>query len=96
MSFPWTTEAQRRKQKQDEDFALRAVGELSIRLRGGQQAKATITEIGRSEMAEILRKQGEVNVLRPARRSRPLIIGRTGTGRSTLADFFKTGVSKDD
>lgn len=92
MSFPWTTEAQRRKQKQDEDFALRAVGELSIRLHCGR----TISEINRDGMAEILRKQGEVNVLRPARRSRTLIVGRTGTGRSTFVEFFKTGVAKHD
>lgn len=96
MSFPWTTAAQRRKQKQDEDFALRAVAELSIRLHCDPQVKGTISEIDRDGMAEILRKQGEVNVLRPARRSRTLIIGRTGTGRSTLAELFKTGIAKHD
>lgn len=91
MSFPWTTEAQRRNQKQDEDFALRAACELSIRLHCGRRAKGSISEIDRDGMAEILRKQGEVNVLRPARRSRSLIVGRTGTGRSTLAELLRTG-----
>lgn len=52
MSFPWTTEAQRRKRADDEDFARRAVAELQI------------------TMAEILRRQSQVNVLRPAPRPR--------------------------
>lgn len=96
MSFPWTTEAQRRKQREDEDCALRAVAELSIRLTCGREVKGVVTETSRDGMAEILRKQGEVNVLRPASRSRSLIVGRTGSGRSTLAELFKAGTVNDD
>lgn len=95
MSFSWTTAAQRRKQKQDEVFARRAVADLTLSLHCGREVRGTITTIGRSGMDEILRRQGEVNVLRPARR-RPLIVGRTGTGRSTLADLFKTGEVNHD
>lgn len=96
MSFSWTTAAQRRKQKQDEEFARRAVADLTLSLHCGREVRGTITTIGRSGMDEILRRQGEVNVLRPARR-RPLIMGRTGTGRSTpLADLFKTGAVNHD
>jgi hypothetical protein len=96
MSFPWTTEAQRRKQKQDEEFARRAVADLTLSLHCGREVRGTITTIGRSGMDEILRRQGEVNVLRPARRSRSLITGRNGTGRSTLAELFKTGAINHD
>jgi polynucleotide 5'-kinase involved in rRNA processing len=95
MTFPWTTEAQRRKQRQDEDFARRAVADLTLRLRCGREIEGTITEIDRSGMAEILKRQGEVNVLRPARR-RTLVVGQTGTGRSTLADLFKNGAVNHD
>jgi hypothetical protein len=96
MSFPWMTEAQRRKQKQDEEFACRAVANLTISLHCGRAVRGTITTIGGSGMDEILRRQGEVNVLRPGRRSRSLITGRNGTGRSTLAELFKTGTVKHD
>lgn len=95
MSFPWTTEAQRRKQMQDEEFARRAVADLAIRLHCGREVRGTITETGRGGMDEILRKQGEVNVLRPARR-RTLVVGRTGSGRSTLAELFKAGTVNHD
>jgi hypothetical protein len=95
MSFPWTTEAQRRKQRADEEFARRAIADLTIRLHCGREGKGTISEIDRGGMAEILKRQGEVNVLRPARR-RPLIVGRTGTGRSTLAELLKTGTVNHD
>ncbi len=44
MSFPWMTEAQRRKQRQDEDFARRAVAELAIRLNCGRGIKPALTD----------------------------------------------------
>jgi hypothetical protein len=83
MSFPWMTEAQRRKQQEAEEFARRAVADLSIRL-----------HCGPSDMGEILRQQGEVNVLRPARR-RPPTVGRIRTRRFS-EELFNTGFVNND
>lgn len=89
MSFPWTTAKQRRKQQEDEEFARRAAGELAIKLNCGREIKGTITEIDGAEantMADILKRQGQLNVLRPAERPASRVVGKTGVGRSTLAE----------
>jgi hypothetical protein len=81
MSFPWMTEEQRRKRAQDEEFAQRAVADLTLKLSGDPlYIKVRITRIKCDGMAGILR------VLRPARRPASLVVGKTGTGRSTLSE----------
>jgi len=68
MSFPWETPAQRRKREADEEFALREVFAFQHRQHVDKVNRATEEEIN-AAMAEILRKQRERNVFRPARRT---------------------------
>ena len=67
MTFPWITEAQRRKDEAGEAEARKAVFRLQDQQHVDRVNLATDEEIN-AAMAEILRKQREVNVLRPARR----------------------------
>ncbi|NTF18162.1 hypothetical protein G6L37_07065 [Agrobacterium rubi] len=68
MSFPWMTEAERRKRREDEEFARRAALDLSLELAGVKAPRRSEAD----GMADILRRQSELNVLRPAReRFRP-------------------------
>lgn len=69
MGFPWMTEQQRTQRKRDEEFAARAVAEFQKQFRGRIDGinQATDKQIDEA-MAEILRRQREVKVLRPAKR----------------------------
>jgi hypothetical protein len=87
MSFPWITEAQRRRQR--EDFAARAMADFSRQYRGHVDRinRATDDEIA-AAMAAILRRQRDVNVLRPGR--------RVPRGSSALSRYFHTGIMTHD
>jgi len=68
MTFPWITEAQRRKEEADEAEARKAVFRLQYQQHVDRVNRATDEEIN-AAMAEIHRKQRKLNVLRPARRA---------------------------
>jgi hypothetical protein len=56
MSFPWTTEKQRQKQRADEDFARWELIKLQYRQKMERAERTKDAEIAKA-MAEILRKQ---------------------------------------
>jgi len=89
MSFPWITEAQRRRQREDEEFAASAMVDFSRQYRGHADRidRATDDEIA-AAMAAILRRQRGVNVLRPGR--------RVSRGSSALSRYFDTGIMTHD
>lgn len=87
MTFPWTTGTQRRQQREDEDCARRAALDLSLDMAG---VKAPGVR-GADGMAEILRGQREVNVLRPAREPFRSSFRRSRVGHSSVVEFSQTG-----
>lgn len=92
MTFPWTTEAQRRRQREGEDFARRAVLDLSLRMAGVNPLRENEAD----GMADILRRQGEVNVLRPARSPFRIPPHRPVGATERLERFFRTGYASHD